>query len=608
MSTAVKIVNKSEKSKMLFQSSWLIEKTVSFQELIIRERAELSAPSGKMLTMLVNGTVTDIKPGTYTGRVILKVSEPYATRTAGLMQFNDISCLLPSAICVENGGISAEKSIPEAIWGGSWDEKTADNIYVAAAAGNFNGVIADDSDYVISNSRFDFEGFGPNDFAGAGSAVAAYGNSNVILRDSEINLAGVTRCAVHAGGSSRVTVENCDISNISPDSGWLGRFSWQISLKGTNRLCQLTDNAQAVYKNCRLKSNGWGILSIDGSDEFVKLTVKDSFMELAGPRSHGYGAFCIGPNEVVFDNTAVDVCGFPLMLMGMAGRGRAGILNGSRIRGRKFGVMINSDDNSILDIKDSDFDTGSAVICAKGSATVINIENCTVRSGRKLLMQLADSEECGMDMVKYRVPVGIKDTPIEGRDLTSASPGDDIFLNLKDMTVEGDILNSTTNIRAYRTAVHGGMGAFHDTLVGPVGFTGPADDVDGSAPAGADPERLKGPKNVAVSLKNVTLRGAVSSAVQRYREGVTEITPENWHELTNITQIPAEPVNNGVILSLDKDSVWEVTGKSYLTSLTIEPGAKITGAEGAGVSMTVNGVKAGVLPGEYRGVIAIDKI
>lgn len=606
MGNVAKTVNQSEAQKMLFQSTWLIEQTVEFQDLVICERAVVLAPEGKAVTLIVNGVVRDIKPGRYMGRVLLYVSQYYTSEPMGLMAFNQNSCTFAAAVCVEDGKLSTEKCIPEAVWGGKVTDTLADGIYISADAEEFNGIVIDNSEYEVKNARMDFEGFGANDYAGVGSAVTALGKSKIAISDSEFNFSGVTRCAIHAGGDSIIDVSNCDITNISPASDWLGSFSWQIALRGTNRLCQLADNAQVVYDNCRMKTNGWGICSIDGSDEFVKMTLKDSKLELTGPNSHGYGAFCIGPNEVIIDNSVVDVYGYPMLIMGMEGKGRTEIINGSVLKGRRFGAMVVSDDNSVFTIKDSVFDTKRANIVVKGSATIINVDNCNMKSEEGVFLQLMDTDESGMDVVKYYVPVGKVDSPIEGRNLTAASEQDDVILNLSNMSVTGSIFNSTSNIRAYMQSEHDGMGKFHDTLIGPVSFSGPTGEGDPDMEVtGHDAEVLRGPKNLGINLKSAHVTGMISSATQAYREGVTEITVENWIEMTNITQQAAASVNNGVILTVDSDSSWTVTGTSYLTSLKIAQGARIESESGGKLSMHVNGVETPVKQGLYQGEIVL---
>jgi hypothetical protein len=64
-------------------------------------------------------------------------------------------------------------------------------------------------------------------------------------------------------------------------------------------------------------------------------------------------------------------------------------------------------------------------------------------------------------------------------------------------------------------------------------------------------------------------------------------------------------VNNGVIVSFDKKSVWTVAGTSYLTSLTVARGAVIKAPAGKTLTMTVNGVKTEIAPGSYTGKIVL---
>ena len=553
--------------------------------------------------------VKELAPGRYCGKVVLYVSDYFVTRPTGLMKPNQKSSAITPAVCIDNGKLISEKSVPEARWGGSVSNKVTDGIYVGAAA-VFNGVIVRDSKYVVKNSRFDMEGFGPNDFTGEGSGVAVYGDSRVEIDDCEFNISGVTRCAIHVDGTSMATINNSKIINISTDNGsdWLGRFTWQIALRGSNRLVQCTEDAQVTYNNCLLKTNGWGVASIDGGAKFNKMTFKDCTLELTGPGAHGYGAFLIGAAEVTYDNSVVDVYGYPMFIMGYKGKGRAEIINGSAIKGRRFGAMVLADDCSIFTIKDSTFDTTSANLVVKGSITTIDIDNSVMKSKEGTLLRLMDNEESDMLTVKMYVPVGKKDVYVQGRDLTKASATEDIILNLSNMSVEGDVFNSTTNLMTYKLNEPGGMGPFHDTVIGPVIFSGPADPNAPTAVVGLvghTKEELSGPKNLAVNMKNAKVKGLITAASQAYRDGLTEITCDNWYELSNVTQAAAKPVNNGVIVSIDSDSVWTVTGTSYLTSLTIAKDAKITAGGGKTVKMSVDGKDTPIAPGKYTGVIKI---
>jgi len=592
----------------LYQCTWLVEKTVRLRELVISKTARLVAPEGKFLTLIVNGVGRQIKPGTYKGDVILHVSEGYLMSPHGLMRMHQISRYFQTAICIEDGRVIQSKCIPPVIYGGEVTDSKTEGVYIASDAESFNGIlVAGNTEYTINNVKMDLDGFGDNDFLGVGAGIAVIDNARVTVSNTEINLSGVTRCAAHVGGDSVVTFNNCKFFNHSPDTDWLGSFSWQVGFSGSNRLTQLTDNATVYYNNCHFKTNGWGVLSIDGSDKFVKMYVKDSTLELSGTRAHGYGAFCIGPNEVTFDHCTVDVNGYPMLVMGMRGLGRPSIINGCLIKGRRFGAMVVGDDNSIFNIKDSTFKTDKSTLVIKGSATTINIDNTIMEAKNGVIVQLMDTDESGMNVQEYKIPVGEVDVPIPGRDLSTASPTEDVIINISNSNLCGNFFNSTTNIRAYKRNATGGLGTFHDTVIGVKLSEGQGSSQGMLTPVQErhNGDDLRGPKNLDLNLNNTKIEGLISSAVQSYREGLTVILEDNRHELSNITQTPAEAINNGVIVSLDKNSVWTVTGNSYITALIIADGARVKAPVGKRLTMFVDGRETEIRPGKYTGKIEL---
>ena len=597
-------------NKKTVTGTWLVEETTRLYDLTIGEGAEITAPQGKFVCMTVDGVGCDPLPGRYHGDILLTVADCYHMAPHALMRINNISRDFNDAIVVDSSKaeIVEAQCVPAIVQGGTVTGDKTEGVYIASTAESFNGVLVyGDGSYTVKDSRMELDGFGANDFMGVGAAVAAIDTAEVTIDGCDFTVNGVTRCAVHVGGDSHVTVRNCRIQNTSPDSDWLGDFSWGCGFTGTNRLCQLTDNGSVVYENCELKTNGWGILSIDGTDKHNDMVVRNCKMELSGPRSHGYGAFCIGGNHVQFDGCDVNVNGYPLMLRGMEDKGRAEILN-SRIRGRRFGVLAMGDTHSILTIENSDFDTAKSSLVFKGSATEININNTRMKAGNNVIMQLMDNDEGGMTACNFKVPVGEVDEKIPGRDLTTAGE-DDIRINLTDCSLTGDFLNSTTNIRACKRSDHGGFGKFHDTVIGSMAHATivehkeDEDDKKGGMPVGM--KDLECPKNMGITMKNTTVTGVISSATQKYRDGLTLIDESNRLEMANITQTAAPTVNNGVCVTLDDKSAWIVTGTSYITALTITEGAKLAAAEGKTLCMTVDGTETAIVPGTYTGTIVL---
>ncbi len=595
--------------------TWLVEETTHLYDLTIAEGAELKAPEGKFVAMTVDGIGCDPKPGRYHGDIILTVAETYHMPPHALMRLNNISREFTDAVVIESGKVIAEKGVPALIQEGTVTGEKAEGIYLSSTAESFNGIlVTGDQPYLVKDCKMELDGFGANDFMGVGSAVAAIDTADVTIDGCDFTVNGVTRCAVHVGGDSHVTVKNSRIQNTSPDSDWLGDFSWACGFLGTNRLCQLCDNGTVVYDNCDLISNGWGILSIDGTDKYNDMLVKNSRLTLSGPRSHGYGAFCIGGNHVRFEGCDVNVTGYPLMLRGMMDKGRAEIVD-SKIRGRRFGLLAMGDTHSVLTLAGSDFETDKSTMVFKGSATTVNITETAMRPGNGVILQLMDNDESGMTGQDFKIPVGEADKAIEGRDLTTAGE-DDINMTLTACRLTGDFFNSTTNIQANKRSTQGGFGKFHDTLIGTgQGHNEPtkdgkiADGPDAPKPDEDKPKMvmkdLDTPKNLGLTLVDTTITGVISSATQHYREGLTLIDESNRREMSNITQKAAPTVNNGVIVSLDRTSRWTVTGTSYITALELAPGAVVDAPEGKTLKVTLDGKAIDLAPGRFAGKLVL---
>jgi hypothetical protein len=126
---------------------------------------------------------------------------------------------------------------------------------------------------------------------------------------------------------------------------------------------------------------------------------------------------------------------------------------------------------------------------------------------------------------------------------------------------------------------------------------------------------------MALTLENANITGIISAATAahilphiEYPIGLDETTglpyvnvghEEDYKYLGVVTNTPGPAVNNGVIVSLDANSSWTLTGTSYLTSLAIEEGSVIKGSDGAAVTMTVDGVETAIAPGVHQGAIVL---
>lgn len=220
-----------------------------------------------------------------------------------------------------------------------------------------------------------------------------------------------------------------------------------------------------------------------------------------------------------------------------------------------------------------------------------------------VIVQLMDPDESGMAVQEYKIPVGVVDVALPDRDLTKASLTEDVNINISNTEISGNFFNSTTNIRYYKNNAVGGMGWFHDTVIGVVLRDTPEPPRAMPGPVRHNGDDLRGPKNLGLNFTNVKVEGIISSATQAYKKGLTLILEDNRRELSNITQTAAETVNNGVIVSLDKNGVWTVTGTSYITALNIAAGAQVKAPAGKTLTMFVNGKRTKIAAGKYSGKI-----
>ena len=616
---------------------WMVRETTRLYELEIKEGAQVIPPEGKFLTLTVNGCGRPIAPGRYVGEVVMSVTEPYSMAPHGLkLNFAEMKAHgapigpehnvpLKQAAVISSGTVKREQCVSAMLQDGRVGDTETDGVYLASTEDDFCGIIVEgEGEYVIRNSRFDLEGDGHDDWSGLGAAVTAVDDVRLTVDNCRFHYAGVTRCVLQAAGRSKITVKNSTLLNMAPDgSDWVGSFSWTCGFRGHNRLAQLCDNADIRYENCILHGNGWGLLSIDGSGDGmvregdpqwpadvrepgygVTMYVKDCSLSLSGPRSHGYGAFCIGDNHITFDHSRVDVYGYPILLMGMQGKGRFDVINGCEISGRRFGAMVLDDDNSVLNIEDSSFRTGKSCLCVKGSATDIRIRNTSMTAGNGTILQLMDCDEASMSQANFKIPVNEKDVRDEDRDLTAVT-AEDVSLTLTDCRIDGNFYNSTTNIRAWKRSTYGGMGKLHDRVLGVIEMPDPDAGMPSPAQMRHHGNDLKGAVNLGVTLRASTVTGVISAASQSYREGLNLITAENCDELSNVTQAAAPAVNNGVCVTLDAGSAWIVTGTSFLTALTLAPGARLEASGGRKLTMTVDGAPVQPAPGTYRGEIVL---
>lgn len=595
----------------------VLESGAALESLIIAEDAEITAPEGRLITLVVDGVEMPIKPGRYENAV-LEVTESYMTPVEDFdtPEFR-------SALFVDNG-IVKERSVLSAVTGGSYNDSGLSGASIKSESDMFSGVIVAGGKYEIKDMSVEMKGCGGNDFSGKGTSVVVAGDAEVDIDGLKVSNRGLIRNAVVVGGQGKLTVKNADITacgvpeeEAKPPEGVFGMFGcpWVLGITGNNRATNVVGKGTVTYIDSTIRAEGWGVLSTDGVDApdnhgdfMVNLTAQNCGVEIFG--DSGYGSYSIGACNNVFDNCRFKVPDYALIAANEYAGGS--FQGGTAVESGRFGVMWHQNQGGVLNIRDSEFNTGMTVLLIKACYPEIRVENSVLNAKNGVILQLMDSDDPGLMAVEIETDkaVAVKDSE---HDVTGLNYHDVIMFgkpingictdaraSFKDMSLVGDFYNSMTN------AAKVGMAMSETHPDGPPPEM-PAGGPGGDMPPMPEPDPSSFcPINLVLSFENTEITGVISSSSARH--SVPLITKENRRELGQVSNTPSRTVNNGVIVSLDKASRWIVTGTSYLTSLTLEDGAVIAAPEGKNLLMSVNGADTVIAPGSFSGDIVISVI
>jgi hypothetical protein len=599
---------------MVIRGKYVLGETIRASELTIAQDAEITALSGKLLTLTSQGTELPIAPGTYKDAV-LSVTEDFP---CPVDDFDSKG--YRSALYVGKDGIKPERSVTAALQNGSYDEKSLNGVTIKSCSEGFGGVIVDSTDYKISNLTIAMDGTGGNDFSGLGTGVLAAGDARLEIDGLKVNNRGVIRNAVTVADHAVVTVRNADImtrcgteeehKKAKEHIRNMTNVPWALGLVGNVRSTNVVGSGKVTYIDSTIKSDRWGVLSTDGVDDpkdygdiCVSVITENCDVEITG--DSGYISYSIGACRNEFRNSRMKS---PDYILITANEYAGSIFDGTKAESKRFGIMWHSNQGGKTLIKNSEFKTDEATFLIKGCYPEIEVDSSNLTPANGIILQLMDSDDPGIVKDDYVLEVDnvppVKDEShnafgenrttcnIFGKDRENICT--DAKAAFKNVTLNGDFYNSITN----------------SCRVGMLMPPAPAQP-GGNAPSGKNPPpkpepSTNAPINLILSFENTALTGAITSSIAKHR--INHIMKEDYRELGEITNTAAPAVNNGVIASFDAASSWVVTSDSYLTCLTIADGAKVSAPDGKALEMTVDGVPTEILPGTYSGEILVKPV
>lgn len=562
-------------------STEVIDKVTKLSQLSLIEGGILSAVPGSSLTMTVDGISTALKPGYYHGAVVLTPTEDV------IETFNDMGMHdtyhYRSALFIDDGARVPGKSVYSAIVGGTVTDKAASGISITSNEDKFNGVfITGSSSYTLEHPTFRFTGNGGNDFVGFGAAIKTAGSAKVTVNHASIITTGVVRTAVFVGGHSDVTVNDSHIEvhngtlpadykggPITGGGGIMMEPPWVLGVVGNVRATNVVGNGTAHYNNSHIIAQGWGALSTDATTD-VHLYATHTIIET---QQSGYGAYADGKSLDTFSGCTFKVADYGLIMTGGSGV----FTDASVVNSGRFGVMMHSGGRGTLTIdRGSAFHTKEAVIQVKSSYPTIVVSHASLDSANGILLEaiINDDPHAGGGIPPGGMPPGAGAAPAAGGPAGAGGPpaggapsafGADpvasgpkmIKASFSNVALIGDIVDSMTTL----------------------------------AP-------------MSVSLEHGSLRGAISTATSAPAEG--KPTPQTYNLIGKMAHTFGRGEgDNGLEVVLGANAGWTVTKTSYLTSLTIGTGARISAPKGSQLSLSVDGHDTMLHAGTYSGALVL---
>jgi hypothetical protein len=528
-----------------------------------------------------------------------------------------------SALLVEKDAVAPGKSATSALKGGTYDGMAFSGVSITAKSPNFNGITVVNQNYSILSLNLDFTGDGGNDMSGLGSGIAVFQGANVSISNSKLTTHGTARSAVFAGSydinnPARVTIKNTTIvanghNTVVPTAVWM------LGLFGDVRAVQYIGYFDNTYDNVTIKSAGWAILSVDGvkpptQEALAKAGITSAYDEKAGYGSRaphdllklyswsgrntvknsdlsilsipeggwddGYGSYNIGANLNIFDHTKVSNVSYGSIVANEYAS--VSFVNGSVINSNRVGVYSHSNKGGVINIDNSTINSKEAVFLLKSAsgnfgpnATMVDVNHSKLNNtGDGVVLLFMDNDDPGQGS-----PVYDKDgkTQIDQK------------IDIKDNVAVKDAKHDVTQEYDYQTSkfMEGNASYMFNAL--PVAnFT----DCNGDDAIKGDfyNARTAG-QNLVLNFSNSKVDGIISSGTTTHKVNIilksmkkTDADYEkdgvkygNRNNLGKVNTSPSRTVNNGVIVHLDKGSVWKVKDTSYVSKLVVSANSKVEG-------------------------------
>jgi hypothetical protein len=609
-------------------SSWVVESTTNLTGLTVGNGATIKAPEGKLVTLTVDGVETPIEAKSYKGNVVLTITKDipvsvtgmatktYHYRTAIDIENGKYVADKSVAAAVVGGTVTDTSAKDVKI------TSVGPNFNGIILTGDTK------ASYSIINPTINFTGNGTNDFAGFGAAIMTEGKAEVTIEKAKINNTGAVRTAVWVGGDSVTTVNNSEIEThngtLPKTYGWswtaggggtsgdvMMEVPWMLGLIGNNRATNCLANGTANYNNSHIKAQAWGAMSTDACRN-TKLNVTNCTVETV---ESGYGSYADGSTNT-FRGTTFNVKDYGLIMT----NGIGVFTDKCVVNSGRFGVMSHRGSGKVTIDKGTVFNTKKAVLQVKGGKPSFIVDNAQLNSENGIILQAMMNDDPNTNFGGGGATTGgegVTSGGMGGR--AGGAPGAG-GARSGGAPAGGDKGGAPAG---GAPAAGGDKGGMPGAGGAPGGAAGGMPGGASSATAimatfknmtlnGDIVNSMTSESDVVVNFEKATITGAITTAKGTHAVG------KNGEKLvmqdkTDLYYIIGEETETycttndkyGVKASLDGGSKWVVSKTSYLTNLTIADGATVAAPNGYKVTMTVDGVAKEIKAGDYKGKIAL---
>ena len=517
--------------------------------------------------------------------------------------------------------------------------------------GNVNGFACHGGEWVIKDTKINVGGEIGNDFIGLGAGILIEGDTAATIEGVEIHCDGAARTPIVAREKARIFVKDAVLTtedgDLAPD--YVGTVfpekmkssPWMLGVNGNARATNLMGQGVATYYNSDIKAEKWGVLSTDDNTGVRLWAINSNAMISGGAKPieeiyanaaagkfdfyedeidhvfpegewqdttkpSGYGTYSIGDTTVTIAGSTMVVPDYIAIVangpasLNLTSSEPSSIADANQylaiagdlepkksvLFSNRFGVMYHSGAGfGVTNVnKGTVMYTGKAVFEVKGCGTIINVDNAHLYSGEGIILQLMDNDDAGINVETLEtttdyVEQHVKATATETDSHAATTVGEgSVYATFSNMTLNGDIYNASGWELAKEADSLSGEGNYEN-------------EVGGGASAAAD---------LSLVLDNVQYTGLVSTTEAYHNQEV--IGHKDYDQIGVVKNTVCIPENAGIIVKLRNNTVWNVTGTGYVTSLTIDDSSSIGDAK-----VYVNGTETVVEAGKtYTGVIRIE--